>query len=78
MPARRSGWSGTYGLSARGVDFRGTATLQAKPSEMTTGVKSFLLKALDPIFHKDKVGTVIPLHIGGTRKDPSVGLNVKR
>jgi hypothetical protein len=44
---------------------------------MTTGVTSFLLKALDPILHKNKKGTVLPLHITGTREHPKVGLDFK-
>ncbi len=44
---------------------------------MTTGVTSFLLKALDPIFSKKKKGAIIPIHIGGTRDKPSVGLDLK-
>jgi hypothetical protein len=70
--------NGTYSLLTEKLDFRGTATMEAKLSKMTTGIKSFLLKALDPIFHKNKVGTVIPIHIGGTRENPSVGLDLKR
>jgi len=68
---------GTYGILTEALNFHGTATMEAKLSEMTTGIRSFLLKALDPIFHKDKVGTVIPIHIGGTRRDPSFGLDLK-
>ena len=44
----------------------GTASLQAKLSQTTTGIKSFFLKALDPFFEKKNAGAVIPIHIGGT------------
>jgi hypothetical protein len=70
--------NGSYALRNEGLDFRGTATMEAKLSEMTTGIKSFLLKALDPIFHKKRAGTVIPIHIGGTRGNPSFGLDFGR
>ena len=69
--------NGTYGLEGEKLDFRGTATMQAKLSEMTTGIKSFLLKALDPLFHKNNAGAVIPIYIRGTRADPSFGLDWK-
>ncbi len=68
---------GTYKLDGEKLDFHGTATTQAKLSEMTTGIKSFLLKALDPLFHKNNAGAVIPIHIGGTRADPSFGLDLR-
>ena len=51
--------------------------MDAKLSQTTTGVKSFLLKALDPIFKTNKAGAVIPIRITGTRQNPSVGLNLK-
>ncbi len=68
---------GTYGLGQETLNFRGTATMQAKLSQMTTGIKSFLLKAVDPLFHKNNAGAVIPIHINGTREHPSFGLDFK-
>lgn len=65
---------GTYGLEDRSMDMRGTASLQAKLSQTTTGIKSFFLKALDPFFAKKNAGAVIPIHIGGTSDHPSFGL----
>jgi len=65
---------GTYGLEDRKIDMRGTASLQAKLSQTTTGIKSFFLKALDPFFEKKNAGAVIPIHIGGTSEHPSFGL----
>jgi len=66
--------SGTYDVPTEGLDFRGTARTNAKVSEMTTGVKSFFLKAVDPFFKKQGAGAVIPLRITGTRGKPSFGL----
>ena len=67
---------GTYGLRSEEMDFRGTAQMQAKLSEMTTGFKSFLLKAVDPFFKKGKAGAVIPIKITGTRQQPVFGLDL--
>jgi|SRR5579864_5403793 len=39
--------AGTYNLDGGGLDFHGKLTLQAKPSQTTTGAKSFFLKALE-------------------------------
>ena len=66
--------SGTYGLRTEELDFRGTAKLDAKLSQMTTGFKSFLLKMVDPFFKKKDAGAVLPIRITGTRDKPSFGL----
>jgi hypothetical protein len=68
--------TGTYGLRSEQLNFVGAARLDAKLSEMTTGIKSKLLKVVDPFFRKDGV-TVIPIKIEGTRSSPSFGLNIK-
>ena len=46
----------------------------AKVSQTTTGWKSVLLKAVDPIFKRKNVGAEIPIHISGTPDKPSFGL----
>jgi AsmA-like C-terminal region len=66
--------TGTYGLLNSEMDFRGTAKLDAKVSQTTTGWKSLLLKAVDPIFKKKNVGAEIPIRIKGTPAAPSFGL----
>jgi hypothetical protein len=68
---------GTYGLETSKLDFQGTASLEAKLSQTTTGFKSFLLKAADPFFKKGSSHAVIPIKIGGTPTSPSFGLDVK-
>jgi hypothetical protein len=69
---------GQYGLRSGELDFQGTAKLEAKVSEMTTGVKSVLLKAVDPLFTHDGAGTELPITIGGTRGSPSFHLDIGR
>jgi hypothetical protein len=69
---------GEYGLVTEELNFQGTARMDAKVSEMTTGFKSFLLKAVDPFFHKKGAGAVIPIKITGTREKPSFGLALRR
>jgi hypothetical protein len=68
---------GSYGLETERLDFRGTVATEAKLSQMTTGVKSKLLKIVDPFFRGNNGGAVIPIHIGGTRSNPSFGLDFK-
>jgi hypothetical protein len=70
--------SGQFGLKPpQVVAFSGSLFADAKVSEMTTGFKSLLLKAIDPLFRRDG-RTVVPLKISGTRSDPSFGLDMKR
>ncbi len=78
VPGANLSFDGRYGITDGHMDFNGTATLQAELSQTTTGFKSFLLKALDPFFKKKNAGTVLPIHIGGTRDHPIFGLDLKR
>jgi hypothetical protein len=68
---------GTYGLESEALNFRGTVATEVRLSQMTTGVKSLLLRIIDPIFSRHRAGAVIPIHIGGTRSSPSFGLDIK-
>jgi len=70
--------SGTYGLVSEQLDFSGTLIMQAKISETVTGIKSVLLKAVDPLFRHKGGGSEIPIRIGGTVGSPSFGLDTKR
>jgi len=69
--------SGRYRLADEEMDFHGTAKLEAKLSETTTGFKSFLLKAVDPFFRKKDAGAVIPIRISGVPDKPSFGLDLR-
>ncbi len=70
--------TGTYGLSDETMDLHGDVRVQARLSQMTTGFKSILLKAVDPFFKKDGAGAVIPIKITGTRAHPAFGLELRR
>jgi hypothetical protein len=69
---------GNYGLLDQSLDFHGTARLEAKLSQTTTGFKSFLLKAINRFFEKKNAGAVIPIKIQGTRDKPSFGLDTHK
>ena len=77
VPGAKVNLAGTYALRAEALDFRGTVRLDARLSELTTGVKSFLLKAVDPLVRRKDV-TVIPITIRGTAQKPDFGLDIKR
>ncbi len=67
---------GTFGLLSQALDFHGTLRLQAKVSQTTTGIKSLLLKPVDPFFEGKGAGTVLPIKITGTREEPSFQLEI--
>jgi AsmA-like C-terminal region len=76
VPGAQVNLDGDYGLVSQEIDFQGTLQMQAKLSETQTGIKSLLLKAVDPFFKKGTSGAVIPIKIGGKFKNPSFGLNL--
>jgi AsmA-like C-terminal region len=68
--------NGTYHLLTHRLDLRGTVHLDEKLSKTTSGVKSFLLKAIDPFFKKGKHRSVVPIRITGVHGHTSVELNL--
>jgi hypothetical protein len=77
VPGAEIALHGTYGLLDEKIDMHGTAQLSVKLSKTVTGIKSVLLKPLDPLFSKNGVETQLPIHIGGTRTAPSFGLDLR-
>ena len=77
VPGAEVRLAGRYGLESEALAFEGTVRLQARASEMTTGVKSLLLKMVDPLFARKDAGTVLPIQITGTRSEPKFGVDVK-
>lgn len=68
---------GTYGLKSEALAFDGTLRMDATISEAAGGgIKSFLLKAVDPLFRKRNAGAVLPIKVRGTRSEPKFGLDV--
>ncbi len=67
---------GDYTIRGGALDLAGHLRLQAKLSQTTTGAKSVFLKAVDPFFEKGGSGTVLPIHITGTRDNPVFGVTV--
>src|SRR5580692_11997185 len=76
IPGTHVDMTGDYSLDGQTFDFRGTARLDAKVSQMTTGWKSILLKPVDPFFSKHGAGTEIPIRITGTESEPHFGLDL--
>jgi hypothetical protein len=70
--------AGAYALRSETLDFRGSLILDAKVSQTQTGVKSLLLRAVDPLFKRNGGGSSVPIKISGPRSDPSFGLDTRR
>jgi hypothetical protein len=77
MPGARVNVSGRFLMESEALDFRGTVRLDAKLSQLTTGVRSFFLGAIDGLFRHENI-TVVPITIGGTANKPKVGLDIKK
>jgi hypothetical protein len=73
VPGALISLDGAYGLRSEELNFEGTAQMDAKLSQMTSGKKRWLLKIVDPFFRKDGK-TILPIRITGTRSQPSFGL----
>lgn len=69
---------GTYGMDGGALDFVGSAKLQATVSEMVGGWKGMLLKPADRFFKKNGAGTEVPIRVGGTREEPTFGIEFDR
>lgn len=67
---------GTYNLITEKIDLHGTLKTDSAPSNTTQGIKSLLMKALDPFFKKKRAGYQIPIKITGTYEHPSFGLDL--
>jgi len=76
VPGATVNLDGTYGLRSEHLDFRGNLRMQAKLSQTQTGIKSFLLKAVDPFFKNEGGGAVLPIKITGARDQPRFELNL--
>lgn len=79
LPGASVQMAGSYGLATEILEFDGTVRLRATLSQAAGGgVKSALLKVVDPLFRRDGAGAVLPVRIRGSRDKPEVGLDFGR
>ena len=73
VPGASAVLSGTFALKTLRVNLEGEARLDAQLSQATTGVKSFLLKIVQPLLKKKKQqrGAIVHVKVGGTYHNPS-------
>lgn len=76
VPGALAHLHGTYGLLTEQVNLHGTLQLDNKLSKGSKGVKSVLLKSVEPLFKKKNAGEIVPIKVGGTFSHPSYGLDV--
>ena len=76
IPGAKARMHGTYNLLNHKIDLHGRMRVDTKISKTTTGVKSLLLKVMDPFFKKKKKGEIVPIHIAGTYEHPEFGLDL--
>src|SRR5947209_5091426 len=71
VPGGTAKLHGTYSVMRdHKVDIRGSLKMEAKLSQATTGVKSFVARFLNPFFKKKDGETQIPVAITGNNKHP--------
>lgn len=70
--------NGRYLLRGGALNFRGTLRLQARASQTMTGWKRWVAKAIDPLLARDGAGTVLPITVTGTAKQPKFGVEVRK
>jgi hypothetical protein len=76
IPGALAQMRGTYNLLTEKIDLRGTLRTDSEPSKAARGIKTLMLKVLDPFFKKKHVGYIMPIKITGTYEHPLFGLDL--
>jgi hypothetical protein len=77
IPGATVNLHGAYAMSDSRFEFKGHVRTEATASQMTTGWKSMLLKAIDPLLKKNGAGVELPISISGTKDDFKFGVAFK-
>jgi len=78
VPGALAQMDGTYNLITEKIDLHGTLKTDSAPSNTAQGVKSLLMKALNPFFKQKRAGYAMPVKITGTYEHPIFGLDLGR
>lgn len=76
VPGAKARLDGTYNIINHKIDLHGPMKVDTAISKTTSGMKSLMLKMMDPLFKKKKKGEVVPVHISGTYEHPQFGLDL--
>lgn len=71
VPGAHAEMHGTYDLISERINMAGVLIMQAKLSDATSGIKSFLVKALSPFLKNNHPREPLPVTITGTYDHPS-------
>ena len=78
IPGAQARMHGTYSIiEPYRINLHGDMRVDTKISKTTSGMKSFVLKIIDPIFKKKKKGEIVPVHVLGTYEKPDFGLDLQ-
>jgi hypothetical protein len=78
VPGALAEMRGSYNLITEKIDLHGTLRTDSAPSNTTKGMKSVLMKVLNPFFKKKPAGYTMPVKIAGTYNHPSFGLDLEQ
>jgi hypothetical protein len=70
--------SGSYNLLNQRIDLHGILDTRGRLSDTTSGFKALVLKAVTPLFRKQRSARIVPFQITGTYGNESVGLDWKK
>jgi len=76
IPGADAQMHGTYNVINYKIDLHGSMRVATRISKTSTGMKSVILKVLDPLFRKKKKGEIVPVHVEGTYEKPEFGLDL--
>ncbi len=76
IPGASAEMHGTYNLISEKIDLHGTLKTVAEISKTTHGIKSLMLKVLDPLFKNKPGGYLARVKITGTYDHPEFGLDL--
>jgi hypothetical protein len=78
LPGATVQLAGVYSLDGKRFEFTGKVRTQAELSQMVASKwKSWLLKPINPFFHKDGAGAEIPVIVSGTKGQLKFGLDLR-
>jgi hypothetical protein len=78
VPGADAAVHGTYNLLNQQVDIHGTLHTRGQLSEMTSGFKAVLVKALTPVFRKENSDRIVPFQITGAYRNAAVEIDWKK
>jgi hypothetical protein len=78
VPGALAHLHGTYGLLNEQINLHGSLQLDARLSRGSKGVRSLLLKSVEPFLKKKAAGEIVPIKITGTYAHPAYGVDYWR